>query len=655
MRFNKISTLIASLMLTVTLSQASVLTELHGTKGEAGRDLTNLVRKLDTIDYSTVGKNEHIEVHYFNKYKEKNLDLLNFYTIIDKVSMRDLLIKNPDFGAYAPFNLLGYKKLADAKDGDTTWYGHLDSEIMLNIIGEKNQASRDKFTAMISKLDKLVIDEMKPKVSKKFEFTGKLPAQPLLKMVKKFEGVDDIEEYVEEFIMAHDSLFGKREFIIAGFIDLKFEYDDMDLDFEEYDAYWVSSLCHFQFSNSVFNHDAPHAGVFAPCSVYFYIPKGSNELHVGYATVENWITTTGITDKAQLKYMKKIADEVIDVLKELGFEIEAGTGGESANAIKTPRDLSSEIAELKDMVIKLSADLDELKKKEPTKVKTIKVNKTEDIKVEAVKTTESKIEKVVELPKKEFTTSKMVISDKAPQNLTAYYASSPQTIDSLTTKLKANGFTILGTNEILKGKTVITITNEELTKTNSFLATLNILVNSNDEIRVQNPSYFGAAYLQKDFKYGQFKSTLTSLQAVLGDMYEVSDINEFSELGDYNFMFGMPHLDDTIELAEGDDLLSKLTGKNLEKYVAYTLTLPNGATLVGHKMRSKDNKFLNKVEAGKNAQLLPYQAMIKDGKAYMLDPKFYLALSLPLLTMTDFMKIATTPDKIEETLKKAYK
>ncbi len=646
MKFDKILTLIASLMLTATLSQASVLTELHGTKGEAGKDLSNLVKKLDTIDYSTVGKNEHIEVHYFNKYKEKNLDLLNFYTVIDKASMRELLIKNPDFGAYAPFNLLGYKKLANAKDGDTTWYGHLDAEIMLNIIGEKNQASRDKFTAMVSKLDKLVVDEMKPTVSKTLKFTGELPAQPLLKMVKKFEGVDDIEEYVEEFIMAHDSLFGKREFIIAGFIDLKFEYGDMDLEFDEYDAYWVSSLCHFQFSNSVFNHDAPQAGVFAPCSVYFYIPKGSNELHVGYATVENWITTTGITDKAQLKYMKKIADKVIDVFKELGFEIEAGTGGKSANALKTPRDLSDEIAELKDMVNQLSIELKELKKKEP-KVKI----KIEDVQEKS----KIKTEKVVELPKKEFSTAKMVISDKAPKNLTAYYASNPQTINSITTKLKANGFTILGENEILKGKTVITITNNELTKTNSFVATINILVNGIDEIRVQNPSYFGAAYLQKNFKYGQFKSTLTSLQAVLGDMYEVTDINEFSELADYNFMFGMPHLNDIIELAQGDDLLAKLTGKNADKYVAYTLALPNGATLVGHKMRSRDNKFLNKVEAEKNAQLLPYQAMIKDGKAYMLDPKFYLALSLPLLTMTDFMKIATTPDKIEETLKKAYK
>jgi len=646
MKFIKVSKIIASLMLTATLTQASVLAEFHGTKGEAGKELSAMVKKLEGIDYSAVGKNEHIEVHYYNKYKEKNLDLLNFYTIIDKKSIRELLIKNPNFGAYAPFNLLAFKKLAKAEGGDTTWYGHLDSETMLNIIGEKDEATRAKFKAMVSKVDKLVQDEMKPTATKKLTFDGELPKQPLLKMVKKFEGVDDIEEYVEEFVMQHDTLFGKNGFIIAGFIDLKFEYDDMELDFEEYDAYWVSSLCHFQFSNAVFNHGAPHAGVFAPCSVYFYIPKGSNELHVGYATVENWITTTGIKDKAQIEYMKKIADDVFKTFKQLGFTLEEGTGGESAKASATPRDLASEISELKAMMMKMAKDIEELKKKEPTE------NKIEE-KTPAKKEIKA-IPKRVELPKKEFKTAKMIIGDKAPENISAYYASNPQTIDGLIAKLKANGFEVLATTEILKGKTVVSVTNDELKDTNSFMSVINILVNGEDEIRVQNPSYFGAAYLQDKFKYGQFNKTLTSLQSVLGDMYLVKDMGEYKELKDYQFMFGMSHLDDTIELAEGD-LIAKLSGDKADKYFAYSLKLPNGNTLVGHKMRMRTNKFLNKVEAGNNANLLPYQSMIKGNEAYMLDPKFYLALSLPLLTMTDFMKIATAPDAIEKALKKSYK
>ena len=362
MILKSISKILTAVALIVTLSQSSTLVELQGTKGEAGRDLTDMVRKLDSIGYSAVGKNEHIETHYFKKYREKNLDLLNFYTVVDKESIRELLLANPDFGAYTPFNLLGFKKLPNAQGGDTTWYGHLDSDTMLDIIGEKDETNRKKFTVMIDKLDEFVAKEMKPTESKTLTFDAKLPAQPLLKMVKKFDGVEDIEEYVEEFIVAHDTLFGKNEFIIAGFTDFKFEYDDMELDFDKYDAYWVSSLCHFQFSNSVFNHGSPQAAIFAPCSVYFYIPKGKNELHVGYATVENWINTTGIKDKAQLEYMTRIADKVVETFKELGFTVEEGTGGESAKAVATTRDLATEISELKDIVKSLAKDVAELKK-----------------------------------------------------------------------------------------------------------------------------------------------------------------------------------------------------------------------------------------------------------------------------------------------------
>jgi len=650
MKVKTISKLIASVALTISLSQAGTLIELHGTKGEAGTQLTDMVRKLDTIGYSTVGKNEHIEIHYFKKYKERNLDLLNFYTIVDRESIRELLLHNPDFGAYAPFNLLGFKKLPDAEGGDTTWYGHLDSDTMIDIIGEKDENINKKFKAMISKVDDLITKEMKPTVSKTLSYDAKLPSQPLLKMVKKFNGVDDIEEFVEEFIITHDSLFGKNNFIIAGFIDFKFEYDDMELDFDKYDAYWVSSLCHFQFSNSVFNHNEPQAGAFAPCSVYFYIPKGKNELHVGYATVENWITTTGIKDKAQLEYMQRIADDVVETFKELGFTVEEGTGGESAKAVATTRDLATEINELKAIVKSMAKDIDELKKNEVVESNSSSKKASTQV-VVAPKVEPKKIEKpknMVVLPKKEFKTNKMVISDKAPDTISAYFVANPQTIEVLIYNLRINGFEVIAINDIFKGKTVVSITNEELKNTNSFVSVINILVNGKDELRLQNPSYFGASYLQDKFIYGQFKNTKISLQKALGNMYLTYDINKFSKVKDYHFMFGMPSFNDIIHLSDSVKIINKTK-------FAYSLKLPNGATLIGHKMSESNNKFLSIVNAEANSQLLPYQSMVKDGKAFMLDPKYYLPLSLPLLTMTDFMKIRTIPDDIEDELKKDFK
>jgi len=320
MKMTRLSTMVAVLILAVSGLQAEVTANLAGLKGNADVQSKAFIRKLDSIGFQSAG-NDNIQVHYFNRYKEKNLDLLSFFTVTNLEVMRPLLIKNPNFGAYAPFNMLFYKKLD--KDEKTTWFGHLDSELMLKIIGEKDEASKKAFKTMVSSLDDLVVKELKPTESKKLEYSANLPEQPLTKLVMELpKDIDEMADWVEEFVEKHDGAFVKHEFIIAGFLDFKFEYEDAEVKFDEYDAYWVSSLCHFKFSNSVFNHGEPQAGLFAPCSVYFYIPKGSNELHVGYASVKNWLATTGIKDEKMKKDMLAIDAEVVETFKELGFKLE---------------------------------------------------------------------------------------------------------------------------------------------------------------------------------------------------------------------------------------------------------------------------------------------------------------------------------------------
>lgn len=621
------------------IAETKVTAQMQGSKGNVETQINDFIKKINSIGYSTVAANKNIQVHYFNKYNEKNVEFISFFTLVNKEKLRPLLLQNPDFGAYAPFNFLVYKTLDTQKD-DNTWYGHLDADTMLEIIGEEDPESQEAFKEMIGTFDTFITKEMKPTKTKKFERTKSLPLIPKLKMVKKFEAPDDLEEYVEEFVMEYDRLFSKHDFIIEGFIDFKFEYSDMDLEFDKYDAYWVSSLCHFKFSNTIFNRGIPQAGLFAPCSIYFYIPKGSNELHVGYATVDNWINAINIKDQERIDYMRAIDTEVVEIFKELGFELVDQTVVQSIDT-SDANHLAPEVAALKAKIKKLEAELATYKKSMLTT--TPVVDKTVTVKA------------TVELPKKVFKGAKLVAGEEAPKYLSTYYVANPQNVEGLKGKLKSNGFTVLATTQILSGKTVITITNDELQKTNTLLATLQVLVNGENEVRVQNPSYFGAAYLQKKYKYGQFSATLQALQAALGDMHEVDEKYELDDLAGYHFMFGMPFLNDTITVAQGDNLLVKLTSEKAAKYVAYTLKLPNGATIVGHKLRSRTNNFLQKIEAGRNANILPYEVMIKDGKAVILDPKYYLALSLPLLSMADFMKIASTPDEIEKDIKRVYK
>lgn len=316
----KLHKVVLAFVLSIGLAQAELTSELQGSKGNQEVAIDAMVKKIGSIGYSTVAANTNIQVHYYNKFKDKNVEMISFFSMINKEKLRPLILANPDFGAYAPFNFLAYKTLDKAKD-DNTWYGHLTADTMLDIIGEKDAGNRKAFTDMVGELDTLINAELKPTMSKKFERTQALPKHGLIKMVKKFDKPADMEEFIEDFQIEHDTQFSNHKFIIAGFTDLKFEYEDMDLDLDKYDAYWVSLLCHFKFSNSIFNNGRPEAGMFAPCSVYFYIPKGTNEIHVGYGSVENWITALEFKDEKRIKYMKEIDAEVVETFKELGFTL----------------------------------------------------------------------------------------------------------------------------------------------------------------------------------------------------------------------------------------------------------------------------------------------------------------------------------------------
>jgi hypothetical protein len=203
---------------------------------------------------------------------------------------------------------------------------------------------------------------------------------------------------------------------------------------------------------------------------------------------------------------------------------------------------------------------------------------------------------------------------------------------------------------VLDGKQIITITNDKLKSTNTFIAALNIFVDS-DIIRIQNPSYYATAYLSDKFNYADFVDLTRSLQGAIGDLYIGEELVSVEKLKEYSFMPKLAHFSDFVELGEGSDLKKKIKNNS----VAYSIKLPNGSILVGHKMRPRVNKFLKKINQSKNAQLLPYQSIVDDKRAYMMDPIFYLALSLPKLSMEEFMKIATTPDEIGRSIGRLYR
>jgi len=240
-----------------------------------------------------------------------------------------------------------------------------------------------------------------------------------------------------------------------------------------------------------------------------------------------------------------------------------------------------------------------------------------------------------------------------PLKLSAYYIAKKQTLAIITRNLLHQNFDILATTSILPGHTVITITNKELQNTNSYLATLQVSINPYD-VRVQNPSYFGAAYLNKSYYYGKFCRTTLALEKALGILINDEQQLSLSELSEYTFMYGLPKREDIRFIKKSPDLTKLFLSPHKKEHIAYHLPLPNGSILVGHKLPKKTNSFLTLLHQEENTQILPYESMIYGNEASIMDPKYYLALSLPKLTFKEFIEIASTPDDIYRNIKKAY-
>ena len=288
-----------------------------GNKEEAYYDM--IKKKISQAGFKLSDPHERINDAYASKYGGTNLDNLGFFSITDDKALRPLLLKDPSIGGFSPFNEVIYK----LKDEDRTYVGHVDPEVMLDIVGTKDEEVRKDFKAMFPKLDEVVQKSIGGEV--KYQKFSKLAKKRMIRFEVPIDRQEELADIIEGFQDRFETAFEDDEFIIAGYKDFKEIYNDLDLPFDRYDAYFVYSLCHFSFSESIFNRNdkatadgRPDAGVFAPCSMYMYIEKGGDKLEIGMPTLENWIAVMGIKDPKKQKAIEDLDKEIVEIMKNLG-------------------------------------------------------------------------------------------------------------------------------------------------------------------------------------------------------------------------------------------------------------------------------------------------------------------------------------------------
>ena len=134
-----------------------------------------------------------------------------------------------------------------------------------------------------------------------------------LSFTKKVDfGNKNTEEYIEDFEAELETELEPLGFLLPNFTNIKEELFTK-YNYNAYDFYHTYSLCKFDVIYSVSKFH-PEAGAWAPCSFYLYKKKGENVMHIGFLSVENWITTLNIKDETSIKSLREAQEMIVNII-----------------------------------------------------------------------------------------------------------------------------------------------------------------------------------------------------------------------------------------------------------------------------------------------------------------------------------------------------
>jgi uncharacterized protein (DUF302 family) len=261
---------------------------------------------FDSVGLSVPGNND-MNKPFSLRFNHTHYKTYNLAMYLNSALTLKLVKKYPEFGALTPLTMSIWS------DGNTINVATLSIDGMART-GEIPLTDPDliAYAALI----KTALQKAMPNGNfKPLNYTVKFPDKSLkTKFVADVE-TDDIDAYKEDFEAEFEGEMEPLGFLMPNFSNLKEEIFD-DAANETYDFYDTYSICKFDVIYPV-SRLHPEAGAYAPCSMYLYKKTGEDKMHMGWLSVDNWITTLDIQDKESIDPLRDAQGKIEKILKEL--------------------------------------------------------------------------------------------------------------------------------------------------------------------------------------------------------------------------------------------------------------------------------------------------------------------------------------------------
>ena len=231
----------------------------------------------------------------------------NLMILWDKDTFRALGVKYPKVALFTPLSMSIYTE----KDATTINVSSLSSAGIAQMTGIP--ADEPDLVTLGKKIEKALKIAM-PK--------GKFKVMPY-KMAKSegelvhevsFNIKGDWEDAKDDLEMAFEGKLAPNGFVSPAFVDLNYDHDEHDIDtYKFFEAY---SICKIPVIYTV-SQKHPEAGALAPCTMYLYMKKDENIIHMAFPTVRKWFSALNIQDKASKDVLLDAQKKFENMLVEL--------------------------------------------------------------------------------------------------------------------------------------------------------------------------------------------------------------------------------------------------------------------------------------------------------------------------------------------------